>query len=54
MFKIEVQVFGESTWAGNGLRFPTREAAEVYAVDLAQRWMAVKDWRVVAIEVANV
>lgn len=54
MFKVEVLAFGETTWASNGLRFATAAEAEVYAVDLAQRWMGVKDWRVVAVEVANV
>ncbi len=34
-------------YTGNGLRFATREAAENYALDLALRWTAVSDWRVV-------
>jgi hypothetical protein len=35
-------------WIPNGLRFATREAAEAYAADLAWRWTAVREWRVVA------
>lgn len=34
-------------WTGNALRFATKEEAEGYALDLAMRWTAVKDTRVV-------
>ena len=37
----------EGVFTGNGLRFATREEAESYALDLALRWTAVADWRVV-------
>lgn len=32
-------------WAGNGVRFATREEAEASACDLARRWTLVLDWR---------
>lgn len=46
-WKAEVQADSSGTWAGNTLRFATEEAARVYAVDLAFRWTAVREWRVV-------
>lgn len=36
-----------TAWTGNELRFATRREAEDYARDLAGRWTAVQDWRVV-------
>jgi hypothetical protein len=32
--------------SSNGLRFATREDAESYALNLAMRWTAVRDWEV--------
>jgi hypothetical protein len=46
-FKPEVQVAGESSWSGNGLRFAVEEQAKEYARDLMCRWTSVRDWRVV-------
>lgn len=46
-FAVEVIADSSGAWAGNALRFPTREAAEAYAKDLYARWTAVKEWRVV-------
>jgi hypothetical protein len=46
-YRVEVIADRTGQWCGNGLRFETREAAEAYAVDLALRWTAVSDWRVV-------
>lgn len=43
-FKVGVLANGDTKPAYNGLRFATREAAEAYAVDLACRWTAVRDW----------
>lgn len=34
-------------WCGNALRFATRDEAEAYVADLAWRWTAVRDARVV-------
>jgi hypothetical protein len=47
MFIVEVQVFGDEKWYGNGLEFATRAEADAYAVDLKSRWLAVNDTRVV-------
>jgi len=43
------EVIADSTgvWAGNALRFATREAAEAWAHALSMRWFLVRDWRVV-------
>ena len=46
-FKPEVMCAGESTWAGNALRFATEAEAHQYVEDLAMRWTAVADVRVV-------
>lgn len=46
-FKPEVQVNGRPEWAGNALRFATREEAEANVHDLMMRWMLVTDTRVV-------
>jgi hypothetical protein len=46
-WRAEVLVHGEDSWAGNGLRFATREDALVYARDLAGRWTLVNKWRAV-------
>lgn len=43
----EVIADGSGQWVGNALRFATREAAERYVTDLACRWVAVRDTRVV-------
>ena len=46
-FKPEVQVNGRDEWAGNGLRFATREEAERNVEHLMNRWLLVTDTRVV-------
>ena len=45
-FAPEVQTGGES-WAGNALRFATREEAERNVADLMSRWFSVTNTRVV-------
>lgn len=50
MFKVQVKTPGDRDWVGNGLTFPTWEEAEAYAVNLASRWLAVREWRVVEVE----
>ena len=45
-FIVEVQADSTGKWVSNYLRFPTKSEAEAYAVDLAGRWTAVRDWRV--------
>ena len=46
-FAIGVITEGDTEPVLNGLRFPTREAAEVFGRDLWARWTAVKSWAVV-------
>ena len=46
-YKVEVMTIGDASYCGNGLRFKERTDAETYAVNLAMRWLAVKDYRVV-------
>jgi len=45
-FKPEV-VVDYGSWTGNALRFAVRRDAEIYVEDLACRWTAVRDFRVV-------
>ena len=47
MFKAEVIADNSGEWVGNQLKFDTKEEAETYAKDLASRWTAVREWRVV-------
>ena len=47
-FKVEVKTSGDTSWAANGLRFPTEAGATAYGADLAARWTGVTDWRVTA------
>lgn len=46
-FAGEVIADNSGTWAGNSLRFATREEAAQYVGDLANRWLAVRETRVV-------
>lgn len=43
------QVIADSsgTWAGNSLRFATREEAEKSVADLKSRWLLVRETRVI-------
>jgi hypothetical protein len=45
-YRVELLVAGKKDWHCNGMRFATAEQAEQYALELAGRWMLVKDWRV--------
>ena len=49
-FKAEVIADDSGTWVSNNLRFATTGEAEVYAADLASRWVLVRDRRVVECE----
>ncbi len=49
-FAPEVIADSSGKWAGNALRFPTREEAEANVKNLKQRWMLVTDTRVVESE----
>jgi hypothetical protein len=46
-WKPEVLADSTGVWAGNALRFATREEAESNVRDLEMRWFAVKQTRVV-------
>jgi hypothetical protein len=46
-WKIEVIADNSGKWCGNGLRFASKDVAQQYADDLAARWTAVRDARVV-------
>src|SRR6202011_731565 len=46
-FKPEVIADPSGKWAGNALRFATREEAEANVQDLMMRWFAVRETRVV-------
>ena len=43
----EVIADNSGKWAGNALRFATKEEAEANVANLAARWLAVIDTRVV-------
>jgi hypothetical protein len=46
-FKPEVIADSSGKWAGNSLRFATREEAEANVRALASRWFLVRETRVV-------
>jgi len=46
-WKPEVLVVGEANWAGNALRFATKEEAEANVKDLFHRWTLVREYRAV-------
>jgi hypothetical protein len=46
-FKMEVTADSTGKWYSNALRFAGRAQAERYALDLAMRWILVREYRVV-------
>lgn len=46
----EVIADNSGKFCGNGLRFASKEEAEVYVDDLAMRWLLVRETRVVESE----
>jgi hypothetical protein len=46
-WKSEVIADSSGKWAGNALRFATKEEAERYVGDLSMRWLAVRETRAV-------
>jgi len=46
-FKPEVIADSSGKWCGNAVAFATAAEAEAYVLDLAMRWTAVRDTRVV-------
>jgi hypothetical protein len=53
VWKAEVIADDSGKWCGNGLQFPTKETAETYVFNLAMRWTAVRDTRVVEVEAVS-
>lgn len=53
-YKVEVIADSSGHWCGNGRRFATEAEANEYGKDLAWRWTAVRQFRVVAAEAAEV
>jgi hypothetical protein len=49
-WKPEVIADASGKWCGNELRFARFEDAHAYVLDLAQRWTAVREVRVVESE----
>lgn len=49
-FKVEVIADSSGQWATNAIRYATAPEAEDAAVDLAGRWLLVRDWRVTECE----
>jgi hypothetical protein len=54
VYKVEVIADESGKWCGNGLRFNTNEQAITYAKNLAARWLAVREWRVIEVEASDV
>lgn len=49
-YKVEVIADSTGKWIGNGVRYTSEGEATNAAMDLAGRWYAVRDWRVVKSE----
>jgi hypothetical protein len=49
-WKAEVIADDSEKWVGNLIRFANKEDAELYALNLASRWMSVREWRVIESE----
>ncbi len=47
LWKVEVIADNSGKWCSNGIVHPTRKRAEEAAENLACRWLAVREWRVV-------
>lgn len=45
-FRVQVIADNSGQWAGNGMRYATKEEAQDAARDLASRWLLVRRWRV--------
>lgn len=46
-WKVDVIADDSGDWVANGMRFPTYHQAVVYSIDLARRWSAVRQTRIV-------
>jgi hypothetical protein len=48
--RVEVIADDSGEWVGNAVRFDEVHEATEYARDLAWRWIAVREWRVISDE----
>ena len=48
-FKVEVIADSSGKWCGNAMLYETHEEAKAAAVDLMNRWLLVREWRVVEV-----
>lgn len=46
-WKVEVIADSSGKWCGNAARYASEEAAKVCGQDLCNRWLMVREWRVV-------
>jgi hypothetical protein len=46
-WRVEVIADSTGNWCGNACRYPDKAQAEIAAADLMNRWLLVRDWRVV-------
>jgi hypothetical protein len=53
-FKVEVIADSSGEWCGNALTFDSEKEAQDYATNLAWRWTAVREWRVVEVDLEGV
>jgi hypothetical protein len=49
-WKPEIQTDSTGQWYGNSVRFATQEEADAYNLDLAWRWTAVRESRVIEVD----
>lgn len=52
-FKVEVIADSSGVWSSNQRRFETEDKAFAYGENLAERWTAVRQWRVVPAQEAT-
>ena len=50
-WKVEVVADNSGKFLSNNILFASKAAAERYAIDLHDRWTAVREWRVVEVPV---
>lgn len=48
-FKVEVIADSSGKWCGNAMLYETHEEAKDAAIDLMNRWLLVREWRVVEV-----
>lgn len=48
-YKVEVIADNSGKWCGNAIEYDTNADAERAAVDLMNRWLLVREWRVVEV-----